>query len=105
MAITLEQMKDLGFKPAKKAKGLSKRKYDTLIFRLNDTDYIYTGYNNFNKNIDFKRLWKVFKDPETGETITFNIDKIGSLTYAAVKEYLETAVKQAKLKEEIYGRG
>lgn len=103
MAITREQLIDLGFKPAKKSKLLSGKKYDTLIFKLNKTDYIYTGYHNFNKQIDFKRLWKTFYNPDTDETITYPVDKMGQLSYSAIKDYLEQAVEQAKLKKEIYG--
>lgn len=103
MSITKEQMIDLGFKPAKMAKGLTNRKYDTLIYPLNKTDYIYTGYNRFTKEIDFKRLWKCFKDPESEETITYPIEKIGVLSYEIVKEYLEHAVRTAEVKKEIYG--
>ena len=103
MAVTKAQLESLGFKPAKKAKSLSTRKYDTLIYPLNKTDYIYTGYNSFSKNVDFKRLWKTFYDPETKETYTYPIDKIGELSYSSVKEIIDSAIKQAKLKEEVYG--
>lgn len=104
MAITREQLVDLGFKLVKRAKGFSKRKYDTLLFPLNKTDYIFTGYNNYSKTIDFKRLYKSFTDPTTNEVITYPIDRMGVLTYNEVKEYLERAIKQSKLKEEIYGK-
>ena len=102
MAITREQLIDIGFKPTKKAKILSNRKYDTLIYPLNKTDYIYTGYNNFNKNVDFKRLWKTFYDPETNETYTYPIDKIGELSLSIVKDIIRNAEQQAKIKEEQY---
>lgn len=103
MAVTRLQLESLGFKPAKKAKSLSKKKYDTLIYSLNKTDYIYTGYNSFNKNVDFKRLWKTFLDPETNETYTYPIDRIGELSYNSVKDIIKQAEEQAKIKAEIYG--
>lgn len=104
MSITRDQLQSLGFKPTKRAKGFSKRKYDTLLFPLNETDYIFTGYNRFTKDVDFKRMWKSFTDPETKEVITYPIDRMGELTYTNVKEYLERAIMQSELKESIYGR-
>lgn len=102
MAVTRDQLIDIGFKPTKKSKVLSNRKYDTLIYPLNKTDYIYTGYNNFNKNIDFKRLWKTFYDPESEETYTYPIDKMGELSLTIVKDIIKQAEQQSKVKEEYY---
>lgn len=103
MSITREQLMDLGFKPAKVSKGLGRRKYDSLIYRLNDTDYIFTGYLKWNKKVDFKKMWKTYFDPETKQTVTYPIDRMGVLNYSMVKDFLATAVAQAKLKEEVYG--
>ena len=59
MAITLKQIEDLGFKPTKKGGGLSKyRKYDTLVYPINKTDYLYIGYNPFKREINNKTIWK-----------------------------------------------
>lgn len=103
MAITRQQIISIGFKPTKMAKSLSGRKFDTLVYPLNKTDYIYIGYNKFTKEIDFKRIWKCFQDPDTLETISYPVDKIGALTYESLKEYVEQSVRTAKLKKEIYG--
>lgn len=104
MAITKEQLLDLGFKPAKRASSLSKRKYDSLIFSLNKTDYIFLGYNIYTKNIDFKRLWKTFLNRETNETLTYSIDRLGELSYTTVKEFLEQEVERSKLIQEYYDK-
>lgn len=104
MAITKEQLQDLGFKPAKRATSLGTRKYDSLVYNLNKTDYLYLGYNIYTKKIDFKRLWKTFVNPETGEKITYPVDRLGELTYTNVKEYLEQEVDRAKRIEEYYDK-
>lgn len=104
MSITKAQLIDLGFKPTKMANSTnSDRKYDTLIFPLNKTDYIYTGYNRLNNQIDFKRLWKRFQDPETKEIISYPVERIGALSYEVIKEYLEMSIRTAEVKKETYG--
>lgn len=104
MSLTRTQLIDLGFKPAKMANSTNNnRKYDTLIFPLNKTDYIYTGFNKLNNQIDFKRLWKRFEDPETKEIISYPVERIGVLSYETVKEYLEMSKRTAALKKETYG--
>lgn len=98
MSITRQQLIDLGFKPAKKQRGLSTRKYDTLMYKLNKDDYIYLGYNDFRGNIDFKTLWKSIVTEEEGR-ISYPIQSLGTLTYTNLKEYINTAERTAELKE------
>lgn len=108
MGLTRAHLIELGFKPAKKQRGLSTRKYDTLMYKLNDTDYIYLGYNDFRGNIDFKTLWKSIMTEEEGR-ISYPIQSLGTLTYTNLKEYIKNAERTAKLKEilkhqlEVYG--
>lgn len=103
MAITREQLLDIGFKPSKMAKGMTGRKYDSLIYRLNKTDYVYLGYNKFTKKIDFKRMWKCFKEMDSGEIITIPVEKIGELSYENVKDYIRYCERIADLKHTVYG--
>lgn len=98
MALTRAHLIELGFKPAKKQRGLSTRKYDTLMYKLNDNDYIYLGYNDFRGNIDFKTLWKSIMTEEEGR-ISYPIQSLGTLTYTGLKEYIEQAKEMTRLKE------
>lgn len=98
MAITREQLLNIGFKPSKRAKSLGRKKYDTLIYNLNSTDYVYLGYNTYTKQIDFKRLWKsiMFHD---GDRYTFPVEKLKELTLSNVKEYIKQEIVLAKARE------
>lgn len=86
MSITHEQIISLGFKPTKKKSPFSK-KYDTLIFPLNKTDYLYLGYNHISKGIDFKRLWKSCIDMD-GNRVTFQISHLGETSFSELKDYI-----------------
>jgi len=88
MAVTLEQLKDLGFKPSKRS-SLYNKKYDTLIYPLNETDFIYLGYNQYTKSINNKVLWKSFKSKETGERITYPVIHLGDTGFNEVKDFLK----------------
>lgn len=103
MSITRDQLLSIGFKPSKISKGIGNRKYDSLVYRLNSTDYIFTGYNRWSNKVDFKRVWKTYYDPESKETISYPLDKMGVLTFTSVKEFVERAVLQSNIKKEIYG--
>lgn len=92
MSITREQIVSLGFKPAKK-KSPYLRKYDTLIYRLNDKDYLYLGYNQITKGIDFKRLWKSCVDMD-GNRVTFQISHLGETSFRELKEYIDRHTTQ-----------
>lgn len=87
MSITKEQIVSLGFKPTKK-KSPYARKYDTLIYPLNKTDYLYLGYNGFTKNIDFKRIWKSCIDID-GKRISYELVHMGDTSYSQLKEYID----------------
>jgi len=87
MAITKQQLLDLGFKPDKKSSPFAK-KYDTLIYPLNKTDYLYLGYNVISKGVDFKRMWKSFIDME-GNRSTYQVIHIGETGYSELKDYIQ----------------
>jgi len=86
MSITREQIIDLGFKPDKKKSPFSKQ-YDTLIYSINKTDYLYFGYNHITKNIDFKRMWKSCVDDE-GNRITYQVAHTGDISFSNLKEFI-----------------
>lgn len=88
MAVTREQMIDLGFKPSKRGGGLSKyKKYDTLIYPINDTDFLYIGYNQFNKSVNNKIIWKSFKSDEG--RITYPVISLGDTGYRELKSFID----------------
>lgn len=87
MAITREQIVDLGFQPAKKKSPYAK-KYDTLIYPLSKTDYLYLGYNGVTKGIDYKRIWKSCIDAE-GKRVSFMISHVGETSFTDLKEYIK----------------
>lgn len=89
MAITIEQLKNLGFKPSVRGRGgLGKlKKYDSLIYPINDTDFLYTGYNPYKKQINYKTIWKSFKD-EDGNRITYQVINLGDTGLLELKEYI-----------------
>lgn len=98
MAITRQQILEFGFKATKRRKGLGTRKYDTLMYKLSDDDYLYLGYNDFRGNTDYKTLWKSIKTEEG--RVSYPVKTIGSLTLTALKEYVDSAKELYKLKEE-----
>lgn len=98
MAITKQQILEVGFKPTKKRKGLGTRKFDTLMYKLSDTDYLYLGYNDFRGNTDFKTLWKSILTEEG--RVSYPIKSIGSLTLNSLRDYINSAESLYKLKEE-----
>lgn len=100
MAITKEQLIELGFQPSKLAKGTNKnRKYDTLVFPINSTDYLFTGFNNVNGKIDFKRIWKSFNSPDG--RITYPVSHTGELSFTALKEYIQSTLDIENMKVEL----
>lgn len=99
MAITLHQLKSLGFLPAKRS-SIYNRKYDTLIFPLNKTDHLYLGYNQYNKEINNKSIWKSFKHPETNERITYKVINLGETGFDEMKEFLRISVINSNVKQE-----
>lgn len=99
MAVTRQQILEVGFKPTKRQKGLGTRQYDTLMYKINDEDYLYLGYNDFRGNIDFKILWKSI-NTELGR-ISYPIQSIGNLTLTSLKEYIKKAELAAELKDKL----
>lgn len=100
MALTLTQVTSLGFKPSKRS-SLYGKKYDTLIYTINATDFLYVGYNEYSKNINNKIIWKSFKDFNTGERITYPVINIGSTSLGELKQFLDrTKVVQNYLNDQ-----
>lgn len=93
MAITHQQIIDLGFKPSKKGGGFSKyRKYDTLIYPINKTDYLYIGYNPFKREINNKTIWKSIMTDEG--RLTFQVINIGETGYTELKQFINRCLNQ-----------
>lgn len=90
MALTTQQLISLGFKPSKRS-SLYNKKYDTLIYPISDTDFIYTGYNQYTSKINNKVLWKSFKQVDTGERITYPIINLGDTGFTELKSFLDRA--------------
>lgn len=81
-------MISLGFKPSKRS-SLYKRKYDTLVYPITDTDFLYIGYNEFSQRINNKILWKSFKQVDTGERITYPVIHLGDTSFTELKNFLQ----------------
>lgn len=88
-------MISLGFKPSKRS-SLYKKKYDTLIYPINETDFIYTGYNQFSKTVNKKILWKSFKQVDTGERITYPVVHLGDTGLNELKSFLDRCLTAEK---------
>lgn len=102
MAITKEQLISLGFKPSKRGGGLSQfKKYDTLIYPIDNTDFLYIGYNQFNKEVNNKKIWKSFKTPE-GNRFTYCVISLGDTGYNELKNYLDNAKASIQYKLNTY---
>jgi hypothetical protein len=97
MSLTKEQLVSLGFKPSKRGNGLSDKKYDSLVFKISPTDYLYTGYIPFKNQINFKTIWKSFKDVE-GTQVTFQVINLGETGYNELKDYLLRSVSMCQYK-------
>lgn len=97
MALTNEQLISLGFKPSIRGKGgLGKnKKYDSLVLRLNESDFLYTGYNPYKKQINYKTIWKSFKNVD-GERITYQVVSLADTGFYELKNYIETTVQRQK---------
>lgn len=95
MALTTEQIISLGFKPSLRGRGgLAKnRKYDSLVFPINETDFLYTGYNPFKKQVNYKTIWKSFKDKVNGERITYQVVSLADTGYMELKAYLQRTLR------------
>lgn len=87
MSITLRQLEDLGFLPSKRKSPFAK-KYDTLIFPLNKTDYLYLGYNTISKGTDYKRIWKSFVDLD-GNRTSYQVIHLGETGFRELQDYIK----------------
>lgn len=97
MAITRQQLENLGFFKDKR-KHLNMHHY-ALIYPINETDYLFSGYDKVTKKANFKILW-ISKKILPNERVTHPIAHMGELTYYGVKEYIENLQKQEKLKQD-----
>ena len=88
MALTLTQVTSLGFKPSKRS-SLYGRKYDTLVYAINDTDFLYVGYNEYSKDINNKIIWKSFKQKDTGERITYPVIHLGDTSFSELQKFIQ----------------
>lgn len=87
MAITLKQIESLGFKATKKGGGLSKyKKFDTFIYPLNKTDYLYIGYNPFKREINNKTIWKSIMTDEG--RLNYQVINIGETGFGELKDFI-----------------
>lgn len=89
MALTNNQLLDLGFKPSVRGRGgLGKtRKYDSLVLPINDTDFLYTGFNPYKNQVNYKTIWKSFKDIN-GNRITYQVINLADTGYTQLKDYI-----------------
>lgn len=99
MALTVNQLKDLGFKDSKKSTGFSK-KFNTLVYPLNKTDYLYFGYDYIRKEPNYKIVWKSFLDLESNKRISYMITNIGATGFNEMKAFLRRAQMNANIKED-----
>lgn len=97
MALTVNQLKDLGFKDSKKSTGFSK-KFNTLVYPLNKTDYLYFGYDYIRKEPNYKIVWKSFLDLETDKRISYMITNIGATGFNEMKAFLRRSHQNANYK-------
>ncbi len=108
MALTLKQLESLGFKPTKKESPF-RRKFDTLIYPLNETDYLWLGYNEFKKEVNNKIIWKSFVEPDTKNRVAYQITNIGTTGFNEMKAFLKRAKENANYKptqdEDIFLQG
>lgn len=89
MALTNDQMLSLGFKPSVRGRGgIGKtKKYDSLVLPINETDFLYTGFNPFKDQINYKTIWKSFKDIN-GNRITYQVINLADTGYTELKDYI-----------------
>lgn len=97
MAVTRAQLEDLGFKKIRR-KQFNNYHY-TLIYPINDNDYLFTGYDKVTKKSNFKILWASVI-PFGNERITYPVEKLGDLTFTKVKEFIEDLERLEKFKKD-----
>lgn len=81
MALTKEQLISLGFKPGNKKTGFGKR-YDTLVFPLTKTDYLYI-------NKTASTIWMCFQNPGSKVCTNYQVINIGATGYNEMKSYIQ----------------
>lgn len=97
MAVTRIQLESLGFKKIRR-KQFNQYHY-TLIYPINEKDYLFTGYDKVTKKSNFKILWCSIV-PFGTERITYPIEKLGELSFTNVKRFLEDLERLEKLKQD-----
>ena len=97
MAITRQQLENLGFKKILR-KHLNSQHW-TLLYPINETDYLFSGYDKVTKKANFKILW-VSKKITPSERVTYPLASMGDLGYFGLKEFIENLHKQEKLKQD-----
>lgn len=96
MAITRLQLEDLGFKKIKRTQ-FNTHHY-TLIYPINETDYLFSGYDKVTKRANFKILW-ISRKILDNERVTYPVEKLGELSYSKVKLYLEELQRLEEVKK------
>ena len=97
MAITRQQLENLGFIKMKR-KHLNTYHY-ALVYPINKSDYLFSGYDKVTKKANFKILW-ISKKILPNERVTHPIANMADLGYFGLKEYIENLQKQEKLKQD-----
>lgn len=97
MAITRQQLENLGFIKMKR-KHMNTHHY-ALVFPINESDYLFSGYDKVTKKANFKILW-MSKKILPNERVTYPLAHMGELSYFGVKEYIENLQKQEKRKQD-----
>lgn len=96
MSLTREQLVSLGFRPGKKKTGFA-RQYDTLIFPLNKSDYLYINKNG-------NMVWMCFTDLEN-RRINYQVINIGITGFHEMSEYLQRTIRNYQNKSEFLPTG
>lgn len=96
MSLTRDQLISLGFKPGKKKTGFA-RQYDTLVFPLNKSDYLYINKNG-------NMVWMCFTDLHK-HRINYQVINIGITGYHEMAEYLQRTIRNYQHKEEFLVNG
>ncbi len=87
MALTIKQITSLGFKPTKRGGGLSKyKRYDTYVYPINKTDYLYIGYNPFKEEVNRKTIWKSIMTDEG--RLSYQVINIGDTGFSELKDFI-----------------
>lgn len=81
MGLTKESLKNLGFKPEQR-KSIFQVRYRALVYRLNETDYLYLPKNS-------QTVFKSFIDPIDNNRYAIPVIKLNDTGLLTMKDYLE----------------